>query len=175
MLLNTTDCAHVFETTRDCIFGGYCFKCRKKCTIGGKAIDLLVAGFPCRPFTRMRSNKKDVPIEEHDGFEASFSDLLEYLKVRHVRGFILENVKGFADRVKELGPSYLEVMVEKLEALGYAVLCVNMLASTWAEFSRDRIYLIGCSKEWSHRRCSAHREGDRRGCHLPAHQLPDED
>lgn len=102
--------------------------------------DILVAGFPCQPFSM---------IGKREGFKHAtqgtlFYDIVRILEAKKPKAFLLENVKGLTHHDK--GNTF-KVIKEALDALGYYVYSEILDA---ADFSlpqvRKRIYLVGFRK-----------------------------
>jgi DNA (cytosine-5)-methyltransferase 1 len=109
------------------------------------AFDILVAGFPCQPFSS---------IGKREGFEhptqgTLFHDILDILRRRRPSAFLLENVKGLTHHD---GGKTLRVIRESLDQitpkLGY---WVNYKVLNAAEYGvpqqRERIYIVGFRKD----------------------------
>lgn len=112
--------------------------------IEAKAIpnfDILVAGFPCQPFSM---------IGRREGFKHAtqgtlFYDIVRILEAKKPKAFLLENVKGLTTHDK--GNTF-KIINEALDTLGYHVYSKILDA---AEFGlpqvRKRIYLVGFRKD----------------------------
>lgn len=106
--------------------------------------DILVAGFPCQPFSLAGVSKKR-SMNKGDGFQDTeqgllFFEILRILKAKHPRAFLLENVKNlrFHD-----GGKTLKYMLRRLELLGYHVNSAVIDASSLVPQHRERIYIVG--------------------------------
>ena len=106
--------------------------------------DVLVAGFPCQPFSIAGISKLnalglpngfDHPEQGHLFF--STRDVLAY---RQPRAFLLENVKHL--RNHDRGRTYLTIM-DALDALGYKVGDKVIDAQALVPQHRERIYIVG--------------------------------
>lgn len=106
--------------------------------------DVLVAGFPCQPFSIAGVSKLnalglpngfDHPDQGHLFFSAR--DILAY---RRPRAFLLENVKHL--RNHDRGRTYRTIM-DALEALGYHVAADVIDAQALVPQHRERIYIVG--------------------------------
>ena len=98
--------------------------------------DILLAGFPCQPFSNAGLKK---------GFEDTrgtlFFDIAKIVKEHKPRVVFLENVKGFKNHDK--GNTF-KVVKETLEALGYNVFAEVLNAKHFGvPQNRERIYIIG--------------------------------
>lgn len=105
-------------------------------------LDLLVAGFPCQPYTKQNPKRRKVgsgaSTEEHrlQRVTAAMHDALERFTPK---GFIFEQVPGFADVLPEHGKSALELFIEKVKAQGkYHVFTFALHLEVWVEASRTR-------------------------------------
>lgn len=102
--------------------------------------DILVAGFPCQPFSM---------IGKREGFKHAtqgtlFYDIVRIIEAKKPKAFLLENVKGLTHHDK--GNTF-KVIQEALDALGYYVFSEVLDA---ADFNlpqvRKRIYIVGFRK-----------------------------
>lgn len=99
--------------------------------------DVLLAGFPCQPFSN---------IGKREGFEHStqgtlFFDVLRILKYHMPKMFLLENVPGLLTIQK--GEAF-QVILESLESLGYSVFYEVLDAQHFGLAQvRKRIIIIG--------------------------------
>ena len=102
--------------------------------------DVLLAGFPCQPFSSIgkRAGFK------HKTQGTLFYDVLRIIEAKRPSAFLLENVKGLVSHDKG---KTLEVILRSLEEQGYAV-HYKILDS--ADYGlpqvRKRIYIVGFNK-----------------------------
>lgn len=106
--------------------------------------DVLVAGFPCQPFSLAGVSKRESMGMKH-GFECEtkgtlFFDVARILKHHKPKMFLLENVKNLKSHDK--GNTY-RVIRETLENLGYTVSEQVINASLMLPQNRERIYIVG--------------------------------
>ncbi len=99
------------------------------------AFDILLAGFPCQPFSNAGYKK---------GFEDTrgtlFFDICRIIEYHHPKILFLENVKGFKGHDK--GRTF-SVVCESLQALGYKVYSRVLNAKDFGvPQNRERIYII---------------------------------
>lgn len=104
------------------------------------AFDILLAGFPCQPFSQAGLKR---------GFEDTrgtlFFEIERIISAKRPKAFLLENVKQLRGHD---GGRTLSVIVEHLRALDYTV---NYEVLKAADFglpqNRERIYIVGFNKE----------------------------
>ena len=107
--------------------------------------DLLVAGFPCQPFSIAGVSKKNALGRLH-GFQDEtqgtlFFDVLRILKAHRPAAFLLENVKNL--RSHDKGRTF-EVIRRKLtEDLGYQLHMRIIDAGHFVPQHRERIVMVG--------------------------------
>jgi DNA (cytosine-5)-methyltransferase 1 len=106
--------------------------------------DVLLAGFPCQPFSLAGVSKKNSLGREH-GFLCEtqgtlFFDVARIIEVKRPKAFLLENVKNL--RSHDRGNTY-RVIRKSLEELGYAVHDRVIDAKGFVPQHRERIYLAG--------------------------------
>lgn len=107
--------------------------------------DVLVAGFPCQPFSIAGVSKKNALGNPH-GFECKtqgtlFFDVARIIQAKQPRAFLLENVKNLErhDKGKTFG-----VILETLEReLGYHVSYQIIDARHFVPQHRERIFIVG--------------------------------
>jgi len=118
--------------------------------------DVLLAGFPCQPFSIAGVSKKNALGRAH-GFECKtqgtlFFDVARILKAKKPAAFLLENVKNLKSHDK--GRTF-KVIIETLEELGYWVADVGYEGSNdpkiidgrhFVPQHRERIVLVGFRK-----------------------------
>jgi DNA (cytosine-5)-methyltransferase 1 len=98
--------------------------------------DILLAGFPCQPFSIAG---KGLGFQDIRG--TLFFNIEAILKIKQPQAFLLENVK----RLSTHNDGYtLSVMIEKLQAIGYTIYhqVLNSLEFGLPQ-KRERIYLVG--------------------------------
>lgn len=106
--------------------------------------DLLLAGFPCQPFSLAGVSKKNSLGREH-GFKDKtqgtlFFNVVKILEAKKPRAFLLENVKNL--RSHDGGRTYA-VIRGALSELGYTVFDETIDARPWVPQRRERIFLAG--------------------------------
>ena len=106
--------------------------------------DVLVAGFPCQPFSIAGVSKKNSLGRAH-GFECEtqgtlFFDICQILEAKRPLAFMLENVRNL--RTHDKGRTY-DVIERSLTDLGYKVSSEIIDARAWTPQHRERIYIVG--------------------------------
>jgi DNA (cytosine-5)-methyltransferase 1 len=106
--------------------------------------DILLAGFPCQPFSLAGVSKKKSLGRAH-GFRDKtqgtlFFNVAEILHSKRPSAFLLENVKNLKSH--DRGRTY-EVVLDSLRELGYEVFDAVIDASPWVPQRRERIFLVG--------------------------------
>lgn len=106
--------------------------------------DVLVAGFPCQPFSLAGVSKKNSLGRKH-GFEDEtqgtlFFDVARILKEKQPSAFMLENVKNL--RSHDHGKTFA-VIIRTLTELGYYVQTRVIDAYGWVPQHRERIFIVG--------------------------------
>ncbi len=110
--------------------------------------DLLLAGFPCQPFSLAGVSKKQSLGRAH-GFSDKtqgtlFFNVLEILRAKEPPAFLLENVKNL--RSHDGGRTY-KIVIGALTELGYHLDHKVIDARSWVPQHRERIFLIGFKKK----------------------------
>lgn len=106
--------------------------------------DVLLAGFPCQPFSLAGVSKKNALGRPH-GFECNTSGTLFFeieriLRDRQPRAFLLENVKNLVSHDK--GKTWT-VIRQTLHDLGYEISERIIDARYWVPQHRERIFIAG--------------------------------
>lgn len=107
--------------------------------------DVLVAGFPCQPFSIAGVSKKNSLGRRH-GFEDEtqgtlFFDVARIINDKQPRAFLLENVKNLQSHDK--GRTFATIMRVLEEELGYETSYRVLDASPWVPQGRRRIFIVG--------------------------------
>ena len=110
--------------------------------------DVLVAGFPCQPFSIAGVSKKQ-SLGRATGFEDKtqgtlFFDICRILKTKRPKAFLLENVKNL--RSHDKGRTF-RIISESLYELGYHVFCEVLDGQNFVPQHRERILFVGFDKE----------------------------
>jgi DNA (cytosine-5)-methyltransferase 1 len=108
------------------------------------AHDVLVAGFPCQPFSIAGVSKKNALGRSH-GFKDEeqgnlFFEIVKVLAARRPEAFVLENVKNL--RSHDGGRTY-HTIIDTLQHLGYHVFDKIMDAQAFVPQHRERIFIVG--------------------------------
>ncbi len=107
--------------------------------------DVLVAGFPCQPFSIAGVSKKNSLGRAH-GFACEtqgtlFFDVARILKAKQPAAFLLENVKNLVSHDK--GKTFAIIQKTLKEELGYNLYQKVIDARSWVPQHRERIILVG--------------------------------
>lgn len=110
--------------------------------------DILVAGFPCQPFSIAGVSKKN-SLGRATGFEDKtqgtlFFDVCRILKEKRPKAFLLENVKNLCSHDK--GRTF-KVILEALEELNYSVFYSVLDGQNYVPQHRERILIVGFDRE----------------------------
>ena len=107
--------------------------------------DVLLAGFPCQPFSIAGVSKKNSLGRPH-GFECTtqgtlFFDVARIISAKKPKAFLLENVKNL---VSHDGGNTFKVIIETLrDELGYDVYHKVINGSNWVPQNRERVIIVG--------------------------------
>lgn len=106
--------------------------------------DVLVAGFPCQPFSIAGVSKK-ISMGRKTGFEDKtqgtlFFDVCRILKEKRPKAFMLENVKNLKSHDK--GRTF-KTILESLDELHYKVFYAILDGQNYVPQHRERIIIIG--------------------------------
>lgn len=110
--------------------------------------DILVAGFPCQPFSIAGVSKKN-SLGRATGFEDKtqgtlFFDVCRILKEKRPKAFMLENVKNLCSHDK--GRTF-KVILESLEELNYSVFYSVLDGQDYVPQHRERILIVGFDRK----------------------------
>ena len=105
--------------------------------------NILVAGFPCQPFSVAGSREG---FDDKKGRGNVFFEIVRILKSKRPDGFLLENVKNL--RTHHQGRSF-EIISSALEQAGYEInhKIMNALDYSRLPQNRERIYIVGFSRQ----------------------------
>lgn len=109
--------------------------------------DILVAGFPCQPFSIAGVSKKN-SLGRATGFADKtqgtlFFDVCRILKAKRPKAFLLENVKNLCSH--DRGRTF-KVILESLDELGYSVYYAILDGQSYVPQHRERIIIVGFDK-----------------------------
>lgn len=117
-------------------------------TIGTDEIpehDVLLAGFPCQPFSIAGVSKKNSLGRKHGFLDETqgtlFFDVARILKARRPAAFLLENVKNLTSHDK--GRTFQIILKTLTEELGYKVWHKVIDAQHFVPQHRERIVIVG--------------------------------
>lgn len=110
--------------------------------------DILVAGFPCQPFSIAGVSKKN-SLGRATGFEDKtqgtlFFDICRILKEKRPKAFMLENVKNLCSHDK--GRTF-KVIRESLNELNYKIFFQILDGKNYVPQHRERIVIVGFDME----------------------------
>lgn len=111
--------------------------------------DVLVAGFPCQPFSIAGVSKKKSLGKEHGFLDKAqgtlFFDIARILKAKRPKMFLLENVKNLVRH--DCGSTFL-VILDTLRKLDYNVSHEIVDACNYVPQHRERIYIAGMNRHF---------------------------
>lgn len=107
--------------------------------------DVLLAGFPCQPFSIAGVSKKNALNQPH-GFDCPtqgtlFFDIKRILEVHRPKAFLLENVKNLVSH--DQGQTFQIIRKVLADDLGYHLQWRVIDARGWTPQHRERIFLVG--------------------------------
>lgn len=113
------------------------------------AHDLLLAGFPCQPFSLAGVSKKNSLGRAHGFADETqgtlFFDVVRILRHHQPRAFLLENVKNLLSHDKG---NTMRVILHALDELGYDVDYRVIDARSWVPQHRERIFISGFRRDY---------------------------
>lgn len=109
--------------------------------------DILVAGFPCQPFSLAGVSKKK-SMGKKTGFlditqGTLFFDIIRILNAKRPKAFLLENVKNLKSHDK--GNTW-RIVLDSLNELDYQIFPVVLDAQDFVPQHRERIFIVGFDK-----------------------------
>lgn len=110
--------------------------------------DILVAGFPCQPFSIAGISKKN-SLGKASGFEDKtqgtlFFDVCRIIKAKRPKVFLLENVKNLQTHDHK---KTFKVIRESLEGLNYKIFYKVIDGKHYVPQHRERIVIVGFDEE----------------------------
>jgi DNA (cytosine-5)-methyltransferase 1 len=111
--------------------------------------DVLLAGFPCQPFSIAGVSKKNALGRPH-GFECTtqgtlFFDVARIIEEKRPKAFLLENVKNLVGHDK--GNTFRTIRAVLEEELGYTVRVKVINAQHFVPQHRERILIVGFKED----------------------------
>lgn len=107
--------------------------------------DVLLAGFPCQPFSLAGVSKKNSLGRDHGFMDKAqgtlFFDVLRILKYHRPAAFLLENVKNLVSH--NGGDTFATILGALRDELGYHVTYRVLDAKGYVPQHRERIYIVG--------------------------------
>lgn len=115
--------------------------------------DVLLAGFPCQPFSIAGVSKKNALGRPHGFLDETqgtlFFDVARIIKARRPRAFLLENVKNL--RSHDKGKTFKVICDVLTKDLGYRVQTRVIDAQHFVPQHRERIVIVGFREDTSFR------------------------
>ncbi len=107
--------------------------------------DVLLAGFPCQPFSIAGVSKKNALGRPHGFADETqgtlFFDVVRILKEKRPKAFLLENVRNLKSH--DGGRTFKVIMGVLEKDLGYSVSEDVISATPWVPQTRSRIMIVG--------------------------------
>ena len=111
--------------------------------------DVLVAGFPCQPFSIAGVSKKNSLGRQHGFLDETqgtlFFDIARIIKAKRPKAFMLENVKNLISHDK--GRTF-KIISKTLKELGYTVYHQVLNGKYYVPQHRERILIVGFNKDF---------------------------
>jgi DNA (cytosine-5)-methyltransferase 1 len=111
--------------------------------------DVLLAGFPCQPFSIAGVSKKNALGRPHgflcDTQGTLFYDLAKIIAHHSPKAFLLENVKNLERH--DAGRTFATIMHVLTQELGYKVKYRVISSAPWVPQKRERIFIVGFREE----------------------------
>lgn len=111
--------------------------------------DVLLAGFPCQPFSIAGVSKKNSLGRPHgflcDTQGTLFYDLAKIIKYHQPSAFLLENVKNLERH--DGGKTFATIINVLSNELGYEVHARVISSEFWVPQRRERIFIVGFKKK----------------------------
>lgn len=123
--------------------------------------DILLAGFPCQPFSLAGVSKRNA-LGVANGFDCAdqgnlFFEVLRVLKALRPQAFLLENVKNIQRHNQ--GETF-KLIEQELRDIGYSFSARIIDGAHWVPQHRERVFMVGFKK--------TNREFDFDLVHIPA-------
>lgn len=110
--------------------------------------DVLVAGFPCQPFSIAGVSKKNSLGKKHGFLDETqgtlFFDVARIIGEKYPKAFLLENVKNL--RSHDRGKTF-RVICDTLDQLGYNVEAQIIDGKHFVPQHRERIFIVGLRRD----------------------------
>ncbi len=111
--------------------------------------EVLLAGFPCQPFSIAGVSKKNALKRPH-GFACEdqgnlFFDVARIIKHHRPKAILLENVRNLANHDK--GRTFKVIQQILSEELEYDIFPMILDAKSWVPQHRERIFIVGFPRE----------------------------
>jgi DNA (cytosine-5)-methyltransferase 1 len=111
--------------------------------------DLLLAGFPCQPFSLAGVSKKNSLGRAHGFLDATqgtlFFDVARIIDAKRPKAFMLENVKNLLSH--DRGRTFETIKQTLEQELGYKIFHAVINAIHWVPQHRQRIVIVGFREE----------------------------
>ncbi|WPZ13098.1 DNA (cytosine-5-)-methyltransferase [Nitratireductor rhodophyticola] len=111
--------------------------------------DVLLAGFPCQPFSIAGVSKKNALGRAHGFADETqgtlFFDVVRIIKHHRPKAFLLENVKNLVNH--DRGRTFKVIMKKLQEELDYEVEARVINAKGYVPQNRERIFIIGFRRD----------------------------
>lgn len=111
--------------------------------------EVLLAGFPCQPFSIAGVSKKNALKRPH-GFACEdqgnlFFDVARIVKHHRPKAILLENVRNLANH--DMGRTFGVIRQTLEEKLEYNIFPMILDAKSWVPQHRERIFIVGFPRE----------------------------
>ena len=137
--------SHVYEANNVYLHeSGHCHLHNAMCPVAKTAVDIAVAGLPCKAFSALRvkngTSAKTKDVTSHPAFATVNGEFEEYLRVRTPGSFFVEEVLAFANADVSLGgQSHMQAWASRIAALGYNIRVLKFPLSLWVKVATGHV------------------------------------
>ena len=121
----------------------YCMIHQRRCLPPTESVDLLVAGFPCQPYSR-QNNKRQLPEADESYYLCPVSlSMKEALQKWRPRCYLFENVEGFLDRGASQVSGFDILFNALTNEQEYTCETIALNLRDWVDAERTRVFVFG--------------------------------
>ncbi len=105
--------------------------------MGKVKTDLVFAGLPCPPFSRIRHKRGTHP-EIHPDYEVVMEEFISCCMAHSVRSFAVEETEGFLEKGED-GVRFIDIFSGAAGEAGYHCRALKCRSEDWIQWPRQRL------------------------------------